>query len=329
MPQFLLPVEGLKVEMDWPIGPVRLLELSSLDALVDDRAGIGGPDWMRENALEMMRSWCAAEVYAPDLQAAITMVSDALDVLRVFQQARSQSRTTAFGLPGEIRQARMLYGQLMGDGLGIGFRNDGEVLDSTMPSREWQNWQDNRFSELADFVGSESPPEGPQRLLLACRLLSRATVERNPSLRTLAAVIAIETLLGGGHTKGTFRLARRASYLVCGRYDGNRCGRDRPACGFLTLDPSKIKTDLPRLKRMKEDAERDITKRCSEWLDFVLMYDDRSGVAHGRPGHETAPKDADRDTFWAIHYLLPAAMPSLLDYPSDPITVLDQVIKAL
>jgi hypothetical protein len=300
----------------------------ALDQAISDglRPELKAIEEVRDHAIDGMRGWAAAEVKADDLTEAISLVHDALDVLRVFQQTRSQMKTTAFGLPGDVHQARMLYLDLHDDNVGVGFRDNGEVLGSGLPDRELAQWSDSRFDEVADFIGRSDPPDGPGRLVLACRLLARAVFETQPSLRTLETIIAVETLLGGQGKK--YLLARRVSFLVCGRVDGQRCGRDGPSCDFLKLNPTSD-SDRKRIKAMERDARADPAKRCSEWLDFLDRYDDRCGVAHGEPGFEVPANDADGDLYWAIHWLLPAAIPWLLDHPNQPIDDLDTAISGL
>jgi hypothetical protein len=326
MPHFLFPVEGLLPESAWVIGPVTFREPNDVATLI--QAQLGGSSkssaMFTDETLAEFGQWVAADVEAHDIDGALVVVRDALHLLRVFQYTRAQMQPTLFGLPGEPRPTHLWYLQL-GETGGLGWRQFGVPLGFTFRDDERAYWESLGFSELAKFIGRSGIPEGPARLLLAIRLLSQAALDLRPEMRLLLTVIATETLLGRGRT---FKLARRAAFLTCGRPENDPCGRDRPACVFLTLNPS-VKTELKELEKCKEEARSDPAARCSEWLDFVFRYNDRSGIAHGELNYEVPKKDADQDLYWAIHYLLPAALPWLLKNSDKPIVALDAEIAAL
>ena len=78
-----------------------------------------------------------------------------------------------------------------------------------------------------------------RRSVLAARLLSTSTLEQDPDQKLLAAGMAVEVLLGdedSGPQK--FRLARRHAFLTCLVPTREMCGRDRPSCRYLALDPA-------------------------------------------------------------------------------------------
>src|SRR5260370_33432546 len=75
-------------------------------------------------------------------------------------------------------------------------------------------------------------------------------------------------------------MARRAAYFTCGRPDASLCGRDRPSCQCLKLDPGS-NADRTAFKRLRHLADIDVRWRCSEWLNYQTWYGLRSSVSHG------------------------------------------------
>jgi hypothetical protein len=326
VPRFLIPVEGLQLQSPWRVGPVVLPDPLSVEVLVRSRLDLSpGPRaGFHQETFDLLRRWSAAEVDANDLDGAVAVVRDGLDLLRVFQQTRSNGDPPTFGLPGDVRLTHLRYLRLDATG-GVGFSHTGGVIGADFPDGEREHWVAARFAEAAELVGCADLSPGPAQLMLGVRLLSQAVLEPRPPMRLLATVIATETLLGRGKM---YQLARRAAFLTCGRPEGNLCGRARPACPFLTLDPTNER-DRGRLKTREIQARADPGARCSEWLDFVGRYDDRSGIAHGEPGRDVPEQDADSDLHWATHWLLPAALPWLLDHRGDAVGDLDIAISQL
>jgi hypothetical protein len=326
VPRFLIPVEGLQLQSPWRVGPVVLQDPLSVDVLLRSQLDLSpGPGaGFHRQTFDLLRRWSAAEVDAYDLDGAVGVVRDVLDLLRVFQQTRSNGNPPTFGLPGDVRLTHLRYVRVDATG-GVGFSHTGGLVGAGFADGEREHWAAARFAEAAELVGCADLSPGPAHLMLGVRLLSQAVLEPRPPMRLLATVIATETLLGRGKT---YQLARRAAFLTCGRPEGNLCGRTRPACPFLTLDPTD-KGDLVRLKTLESQARADPGARCSEWLDFVGRYDDRSGIAHGELGRHVPEQDADSDLYWATHWLLPAALPWLLDHPGDAVGDLDIAISQL
>lgn len=309
------------LETPWRVGPVLLLPPEQALAQMDARmARLPADSLSLKWSREALTRWGCAEVAATDLAEAVAATRDILDVLRVLGQLVAQTRTTSFGLPGDVRRAHMEYAQL-GENPRVGFRNDGSVLGFGFPERVRDSLTTFRLNELAEMGGRTDLSPGPARAMFAVRLLSQSVLEDRPSMVTLGAVIATESLLGGGGR--SFELARRAVYFTCGRPNDLLCGRERPACPLLTS------TAVPTLKRLRSAMEVGELEECSEWLDFLARYDARSGVAHGDPTITVAKPDAERDLWWALHRLLPPALSWLLDHPDDPVTDLDNAIAAL
>jgi len=328
MPIYLLPVEGLRLESSFTVGPVLLHEKERVERRAVELLGpdaqqlfLDDQEW-RVSFLE----WSAAEVEAATVDAAASLVRDGLDLLRVFREATAVVRTTSFGMPGEVPSASVLYVQGGGEGPRVGWRSTGHVLGAGLGETARHSWTSSRFPDAAALIGCSDTLAGHDRLLHAIRLLSQAILDNRPAVRMLATVIAIECMLGGGGKK--YELARRAAFLTCGPPTDPLCGRGRPSCHFLTTDP-RAAGAVKLLKAYETDARLNTSRRCSEWLNFVDRYADRSDIAHGDPSFTASERDADRDLFWALHNLLPPAMAWMLDHPADPIEQLDRALAML
>jgi hypothetical protein len=84
-----------------------------------------------------------------------------------------------------------------------------------------------------------------------------------------------------------------------------------------------------QLEAYEKAARQDVRARCSEWLDFVDRYADRSDFTHGDPTFLATETDAHRDLYWALHHLLPPPLTWMLDHPTDPIKELDAALAKL
>lgn len=325
--RYLIQIDGLRLDSSWEVGPVWLRDADEVARIVDHRLTLL-PEilerFTRDDAAHLKQG-VAAEVVGSSVDDAIQKTRDALDLLRVFQQSIAIARTASFGVAGDAVSARTLYLPL-DEAAGVGWRGNSVHLGSHFDEVVKQKWASSRFAQLADLQGQAALSTGPARAILAIRLLSQAVLEQRPSLRLLGTAIAIEALLGGGGK--AFELARRAAFFTCGEVDGNLCGRDRPACDFLRLDP-RTPSELKRLRKLADLARKDTHFRCSEWLDVVGRYADRSSIAHGDPSHDIHPTDADSDLFWAIRRLLPSALAWLLDHPDEPMEQVDQQLARL
>lgn len=114
MTTFLVPIEGLTLIEPWQVGPIRLHTAASLDPLLASTATrlldheIVGKVY-REIVGEMAQG-TVAQVDAPDIDAALDLVTVATDILRVFQKIQNNlSGTTMFGLPGQLYRSRVRY----------------------------------------------------------------------------------------------------------------------------------------------------------------------------------------------------------------------------
>jgi hypothetical protein len=334
MTTYLVPIEGLTLVEPWHVGTVRLHTSASLDSLVTstathllDHKVIGKVS--RETVEEMSRG-TVAQVDAADIDAAIDLVAVATDILRVFQRIqRNTYKTTMFGLPGQLYRSTVRY-LTLGEKGGIGFRNRGEALGWTFDEEAHAAWNSSpTFTSLASLVGATGPfDDGLRRALIGVQLLSRAILEHRPAFKILNLVIGLESMLLERLPQSQgFRLARRASYFTCGRWNNSLCGRDRPSCQCLALDPGREK-DRRSLKRVQRLAEIDTRWRCAEWLDYLCWYDLRSSVAHGDDAavDERAVSSAE---YWIMRWTAEPVLLWLLEHPNKPLVALDDAIAAL
>jgi len=288
-------------------------------------ASMNHPLLADEDSRKRLFEWSAAEVECENVENAVRVVRDALDLLRVFVWSIAMVRPTSFGLSGDVPAGQFVYVQ-SGDRTGMGWRRTGHALGHGLSDHARELWPKGPFLRLAALIGSDPTRAGHARSLLAVRTLSRATLEDRPDLRMLTTVIAIEAALGGGGK--AYELARRAAFFTCGPTTDPQCGRGRSACHFLTTKPRE-KGGVALLKQYEEEARSDPAKRCSEWLNFLDRYTDRSSIAHGDPTFLPDAREANEDLYWAVHYLVAPALRLLLDHPDDPIAQLDAEIDSL
>lgn len=331
----MLPVEGLAVEQPWTLGPVVIHTAASLtvrlsgeasEGVLGDTARDGG---LARRLIAETPSACVAEVEAVDVDAALDRLVTALDILRVFQQCRfGTSRTTTFGLPGQVYRSSIRYVRV-GPGGGAGFRHRGDVLGWTFTAEAARLWYEpNHFRWLAENVGTADLALGPNKALLGVQLLSQAILEHRPQFKLLSLVMALETmLLDREGSSQVLRLCRRAAYLTCGVAEQSLCGRDRDSCCCLTLDPARD-NGRRALGRVRGLAEIDTRWRCSEWLRYLRWYDLRSAIVHG-DATAIDEEEVSRAQYRIVHYALEPLLSWLISNPVDPLGDLDAALDAL
>jgi hypothetical protein len=271
-----------------------------------------------------------AVIDAADIDAALHLVTLATDLLRVFQRVRySTYRTTMFGLPGQLYQSNVRY-LTAGDVRGPGFHCRGEVLGWTFGDQVRTAWLSSpAFTSVAALVGGDDPlDEGHRRALLGVQLLSQAILEHRPPFKILNLVIALESmLLERLNEPQMLRLLRRVTSFTCGRPDGSLCGRDRPACQLLALDP-RSKTDRQQLDKLRKLAERDVRWGCSEWFKYCEWYGWRSSIAHGDDTPVTA-EDVSKAEYWILRWTAEPVLLWLVEHPVAPLAELDEALADL
>jgi hypothetical protein len=330
---FLLPIEGLTITSPWELGRVQLHPGEHLRSLLgEEPERLFGHKLIGELATQVaeeLEKGTIARVDADDIDAALDLVILAIDLLRVFQKIGARFRTTMFGLPGQLYRSHVRY-LTTGEPRGPGYRYRGEAVGCTFNDQTHASWQGSRtFTSLAALVGADGPiEEGQRRALLGVQLLSQAVLEYRPAFKILNLVIALESmLLDRSRGPQTLRLLRRVTYFTCSRVTGSLCGRDRPACQFLALDPG-TKADMRQLERLRKLARMDPCWGCREWFDYEHWYDLRSAIAHGDDKAVTA-EDASQAEYWIFMWTVEPLLRWLVEHPVTPLSDLDSALKGL
>ena len=325
MTAYLVPIDGLTLTEPWQLGAVTLRDADGARALITAQHPLAGQA-VRDFADGL--TGVVGHVSAETIDEATDLITTALDVLRVFQQATAVVQTTMFGLPGDVLQSRVDYLALEDEVKGAGWKHRGQHLGSTFDSQRHGDFRDSGFAFAAAAIGQEAPSEGELRALLGLELASRAILEHRPPLRLLSAVMAAEAmLLDRSKQPQALRLARRSVYLLCEGPEQSLCGRDRPTCLYLAHSP-ETNGGREGLRELRARGNTDTRWRCSEWHQVMDWYDARSGVAHG--GAEPVDEEeASRVVFWLANDLVPAMLTWLAEHPADPLANLESAIAAL
>jgi hypothetical protein len=224
VPTFHVPIEGLTVPADWAIGPVVVRPAA--EALNDLRdAQPWGVDRLEKVVAEQV-SGAIAVVVADEIDAALDLISQAVDVLRVLQHVRHvTSQLTQFGIAGDVSHGAVAYLSTDGEQRGQGFSRRGEAIGWAFSDPdEWANAP--TFQWAASAIGAISPSESQRRALIGIQLLSQSLLEQRGTFKMVELVGALEAWILPRQAGGqTFRLARAIAFFGCGRHNGNLCGR--------------------------------------------------------------------------------------------------------
>jgi hypothetical protein len=326
VPTFAVPIEGLIVPAEWAVGPVRVRPADAVLAKVRADAPAVALDRF-ESLVAELRAGAFAEVDASDIESAVAIVGQAVDVLRVFQHVRHYITTLGqFGIAGDVSRGLMSYTIDDGSSTTYGFVSRGEAVGWTFsdPS-EWS--QDVTFQWAASAIGASEGSEAQSRALIGIQMLAQAFVEQRPALKMVQTVTALEAWLLPRRTRSqTFRLARAISYFGCGRHRSEQCGREKDTCPYLGLNPD-VEADRQRL-RLLRDHGADPPWLCSEWHRVVDWYDLRSDVVHGA-GPVISMREASSSLYWVARWLAEPILDFLRTHPDDPVRALEREIDVL
>lgn len=308
----------------WRIGPVTLLP--NEEALVDLRCAELPDNWVElfQKRVGELQIATFAQADGADIGAAIDLVAQAVDVLRVFQHVRyGMTKLTCFGLPGELGHSVLPY---IKDRSLLGFNRQGEHLGWTFSNDD--DWKGARvFQWVGQTIGCADATEAQRRALIALQALSKAIVDQRSTMKMVQVVMALEALLLDDKRAGqTFRLARHVAYFGCGTQQGNLCGRSRETCPYLALDPAN-EGDRRHLRRLRTLGTQP-PWLCSEWHQTVGWYDLRSEIVHGRSADIPAAQ-ADAALFWVLHHLVEPILLWLSLHEHEPIDALHDEISSL
>jgi hypothetical protein len=291
--RYLLPVSDLVLTGDWSIGCVLLRPQGSTRPLIAqsrearaEQAPHRYDQHLDQGLAARLDESTVAEVACAEPGEAYEHVADALAVLRLLQHERAPMVDTdwqTFGLPGQVAKWQVDFIDLA-TGPAEGFFRGGAVPGWTFSEDDHDAFQaDAGLQFLSRALAKRRRTRVEQRAILAARLLSTSTLEQDPDQKLLAAVMALEVLLGDdsdmrdGPKK--FRLARRYAYLACSVPTHSMCGRDRASCAYLALNPDD-KTPRRALIALLDRAKSDARVRCSAYLSVIDWYDARSRAAH-------------------------------------------------
>ena len=290
--RYLLPVVDLVVTRPWSVGKVRLLPATSTQPLVaESRAARGEPPhhWYDEHLDQGLAAQfdehVVAEVTCESPADAYQHVADALATLRLLQHERAPMVDTdwqTFGLPGQVTQWHVDYIDLA-KGPAAGFFRGGSVPGWTFTDDDYDAFESHDGLQfLSRALAEQDRTHVERRAILGARLLSASTLEQDPDQKLLAAVMALEVLLSGDDDEEgpkKFRLARRYAFLTCSVPTSSMCGRDRPSCPYLALDPDH-KTQRQEVIGLLERAKSDARVLCSAYFRVISWYNARNRAVH-------------------------------------------------
>lgn len=324
-----MPVRGLTVDATMQVGPVTLLPEQAARKLAIDRAAEDLHPVLAELLGDFADSLenAVAAVEAPDRDAAMLLVEDALAVVRAWVDSIALTKPATFGLRDGNWFGVVDFVDM--DSGGAGWTRYGHPVGMGLPREKIEAFEESTYaSYVASAIGAEASTEGQRRALLACRLLSQASLTLDPAVGVVLSMTAAEALLiepkvpGGRRPPKARSLAQRASFFLCGVQEQEVCGRGRETCPYLALSP-----DSPEYMDLLRRAASDGRWVCSEWFRFHNWFDLRSEIVHeGAPCDE---KEASRVHYWMTRWLLPQAVTWLAEHPDNPVADLESAIRNL
>lgn len=331
----LLPVRDLTLTREWSVGRVRLLPSGAARPLVvaaRDAAAGSAPQWYDEHIDSVAARFddmTVAEVIGAEPTDAYEHVADALAVLRLLQHQQAPMVDTdwqTFGLPGQVAQWHVEFIDLT-SWPGDGFFRGGAVPGWTFSDDDYDAFHaDPGLQFLSRALAKDERTRLEQRAILAARLLSTSTLEQNPDQKLLSAVTALEVMLGDDDSTGSqkYRLARRHAFLTCLVLSGSMCGRDRPSCPYLALDPADG-TQRQEITALVRRARSDARVRCTMHQDVVVAYDARNRAVHeGTAGADLTTVRTMLDPIY--RWLVPAVLRWYAACNGDDLQQLDEEI---
>lgn len=333
---FLIPIDGLVVTRPWVVGAVVIHPGAAADALISTSPPFPTEqDFVRANVLEILNSAANSSIAEVprvtdiDIDDAIDAVRASLDALRLFQLARRKTHTTSFGLPGELHRSSIKYVAILESGSSHGGCFEGDSPGWTFSDNSFEDWSSSTgFQFLSEALASPETSEGARRAALGAQGLAQAAREHRAGLKMLGVTAALEAwLLHRDHdTKGK-RLARHVAWFGCGRHNQQLCGRERPICPYLHLNPDNNR-DRKRLNTMRTLGNTYAPWRCSEWHRVMDWYDARSDAAHGNP-LAVELEHANKAEYWTTHHLTEPILEWLGAHREDPIGDLEREINRI
>jgi hypothetical protein len=155
-------------------------------------------------------------------------------------------------------------------------------------------------------------------------------VSWRPDIALLAAVIALEVLLGEERDRDKkFRVARRVSYFMCGWPGDDRyTAGNRPPCALLTLPLNTRGQPQQELRELIEAVDTGQMTPCTEFFRVLDLFDARNAMVHGgRLG--LGQKEQNAATWHISRWLLPQVLRWFADHPGAELAELDAQIAGV
>jgi len=337
--RFLFPIVGLTIPFEWSVGGVTLYPPGQASRLIESVRATEGKVGRTEPIDELIDKAFGApldkstvvEVTALDEVVAYEHAADVLGVLRLFAAHRHPMVNTeqqTFGLPSEVVPWRVDYLDL-DTGPGLGFFRGGPAPFWTFLDEDLAAFDDHEGFQWLANAYARTGHDGdvlPDRMMLGTRLLSTAILDFDSSDRKLLTIAtALEVMLGEPqwHNKG-LGIARRASFLSCSMPGQTMCGRDRPSCHYLSLDPNPKRP--PALNDLLAWADEGPGGQCSSYLAIRDLYRHRNNAVHdGRSG--LSMSEVRSEAWKLMNWLVPPLLTWCSEHDGDDLSALDQEIE--
>lgn len=325
---YVVPIEGLKVPREFNIGPVTIY--SSTDVLsfieLEERSDLFN-EWISRNESSYR---AVAVIVSTSSVNALDIIQQAIHVFRVFQYGLMRvAHYFHFGLPGEVYSGNIRYFHKGSINSGMGFDDSGLHLGFELLESGIKGWESNAatLQLAASAINNASASDGAKRALNGVKLFSQSILTKDPDLRVLLVMSALEGMLKPENKSSrTFILARKLSYLSCWQSGG--CGKykDQP-CPYVVFDPNE-RVDRELIQKLEQLSRANNMWTCTYWAMVITWYETRSGLAHGQP-EGTIPSEASAFAYWAYHQYVGPTLAWLGDHADSPIEELEAEIASL
>ncbi len=240
----------------------------------------------RERADSLLQSWdgdAVLEVEGQDVKAADALAQEAAAIIRLFMRPSVPVNVDLhkIGLVGDVNQAVRDY-VVLEEASGVaavGWRRVDGVVPFRFSDELLDGWDaDGRLRYLGSELERAADRRGPlfDKALTAILLLDTAFRSLEPTVRVLAAVVAIEALLSANdlddYKPQALQVARRVAYLNCQA----KCGRDRPCCPYL----QSVKSEKTLMAALQPYLKGE-GWACSSFLEVTEPRDLRGALPRG------------------------------------------------
>lgn len=325
---YVVPVEGLQTPRSFGIGPVTIYpSTDDLQCLEPAEKSDVFNEWIARST-DQYRA--VAMVDSDSVENALDTIEQALQVFRVFQYGLMRAaHYLHFGLPGEIYSGKIIFFHKGPTNSGMGFHDSGLHLGFELQESGIEGWENHAESlqMAASAINNEAASDGAKRALNGVKLFSQSILTKDPDLRVLLVMAALEGMLKPAEKRSrSLILARKLSFLSC--WQPGHCGTfGGQPCPYLLFNPS-VPADQKLLVRLEELSKQNNIWTCTYWAMVITWYDTRSGIAHGNP-EGLVRSEASRFAYWAYHQYVGPVLTWMTNHPDSPVEELDIEIAAL